>query len=92
MVAELRDLIHGEGKEVGDRVAWHLDADGVDEDDAAKARGVEQGDLSGYPAADRVADDGDVAQAALFEQRGVERGEPGDAVQGVGTGSVAEAG
>ena len=52
VVAELGDLVHREAEEVRDRVARHLDADGVDEDDAADPRRPQQGHLGADPAAD----------------------------------------
>jgi len=51
-----------------------------------------QGQLGGDPAAERVADDHDIEQTELIEQRGVGRGEPGNAGQCLGARRAAEAG
>lgn len=89
---EPEDLIHGQGEEVGHRMAGHLDPDRVDQDDAADARRLQQRDLGGDPAADRVADDGDVGQRQLVQERAVEHGQAGHGGQCLGALGAAEAG
>ena len=86
--AALEDLVRREGEEVGYRVARNLDTDRVDQHDAADPRRLQQRDLRGDPASDGVADDRDVLQADLVQQRVVERGEAGDGVQRLGSGGV----
>src|SRR6202043_67375 len=75
VVAQLRDLREGQGKEVGDRMAGDLDADAIDDDRAADPVGSERRHLGGDPAADRVADHADVAQVEFLEQGDVDGGE-----------------
>lgn len=74
------------------RVPRDLDADRVDQHDAADPRGAQQGDLRGDPAADRVPDHGHVLQAELLDEGVVEPGEQRDAGQSAGPGGAAEAG
>src|SRR5439155_937373 len=84
--------IHGEGEEVRDRMAWDLDPDRVDKDDASDPRRPTQRHLGGDPATDRIPDHGDVGQLELVEQRDIQRGQPANAVQRVGPGRAAETG
>jgi hypothetical protein len=56
-------------------MALDLDADTVDDHRAADARAVQQRDIGGDPAAERVADDGHVGHVELVEQRHVGRRE-----------------
>lgn len=62
----------------------------VDEDDAADPTRAGERELGGDRSADGVSHDGDVVQIELLEERGVERGETGDAVQRVWTRRAAE--
>ena len=65
-------------------MARHLEADGVQDHHAADPRAAQETDLGGQPAAERVADDGDVPEVEIFEQADVEPGQvtrPGDAVR-----------
>jgi hypothetical protein len=76
--AASEDLVHGQGEEVRDRMAGDLDSDGIDQDDAADPRRLQERDLGGDLAADRVADDGNVGQVQPVQQSVVERGQAGD--------------
>ncbi|AEK44294.1 hypothetical protein DV26_01540 [Amycolatopsis mediterranei] len=70
-------LAQADGRETGDaghRAALDLDPDAVDDHHAADARAARQCDL-GRPAAERVADHGDVAEAEFVEQADVGRRE-----------------
>src|SRR5258706_15463010 len=62
-------------------MAGDLDADGVDDDVAAHAGRVQDCYFGGDPAADGVADDGDVSETEFVEQGDVDGGEAGDGVE-----------
>src|ERR1022692_1949125 len=90
--AELEHLIQGQGEEVRDRVAGDVYPHGVDEDYVADAPRLQEGHLSSDPAADGVADDGDVAQITLVQQGNVEPGELADGAERLGPRGAPEAG
>jgi len=86
------ELGGGEAADVGQRVAVDHDADPVDDHRTADSRALLQGDLGGQPAAERVADHGDVGEVELFQQRDVRPRQFGDAGQARVLRGAAEAG
>ncbi len=98
--AELRGVVEGQagqldgrqGEGVGYRVAGDGDADGVGEGDAADPRAAQGREFGGDPAADRVADNGDVPQVEHVEQLGIDLGQGRDVGQPLGAARAVETG
>ena len=59
-------------------MSLHLDADRIDQDDAAEPVRMTQRHLGGDPSADRIADEDDIAQVEGLEQAGVDLGQTVD--------------
>jgi hypothetical protein len=92
VVGAVGKLLWREREEVGDRVAGHLDADAVEDDDAGDALAAEEGDLGSDPAAQRVAGHGDVAEVELLQQGDGEAGQAAGVAQVLGPRRAVEAG
>jgi hypothetical protein len=74
VVAVVRDLGDRQGEEVDHRVAWHVDADRVDQHDSRDPLRAEEAHLGRDPATDRVADHRDVAQVRLLNEGPIKSG------------------
>ena len=90
VVAELSDLVERQREEIDDGMAVDLDPGGVDKHKAADPWRTQQRELRSDPAADRVADHGDVLEFQPIEQRRVDAREAGHAVEDVGARRRAE--